>query len=400
MAFKKNDEWGIIIQKQLELDSIRNEFERNRAKLAKDSYRQELDNLQKIKFQQKLEEKLQKAKEGTDLAEVVKLSLTKESQNQNKRLEVNQKIIEENIQLEKMMNQRKFTEKLTSEEEDLRMNKRERETIIENLSKQKAMRQRYEKDVDTDLKLSQYKQVLRKQEEVQEKERELQLVKQEQEKLIERDMQYRDYFSRLENMQNRKAEAFSKNVSPQLYEKEVNYYQWIDKAEESKRRADYMQEMQREKKKEEDRRVINETLRKQTINYLSKEMTKAIDEELLQRIDYSMKIDQEKNYRRKAQVLSYRDELLNQAAFDKEKRAAEFKLSDKEIQLNRKLFEKNKSSLQRGANEILQCFELAKGQRSPNVSPSCLNTTLQMDYPYPINDRISSRLQRNRNSIF
>lgn len=400
MASKKNDEWGLIIQKQLELDKIRNEAERIRMQQKKETYRNELDSFSRVKQQQKYEERLQREKEAFELSQQVRILSEKESLNTNRRLEINQKVIEDNIRLEKQLNFRRQAEKITATQEDIKINLAEHQKILENLSQKQSLREKYEKTIDYDIELSKYKQELKRQENYLEKVHDRELIQLEQQRLLERDSQYKQYFSGIQSAQSRKMEAFSKNTSPQLVEKEINYYQWVQKAEEAKRRAESQQDQEKERKRLEDIRVVNETLRKQAeekhfFEVLNKEKNRAIDEDLLNRIDVSMKIDQERNMEKKIRVLNYREELLSQAALDKEKRGLEFKLSEKEKQMNRFLLENDKKSLQRGANEVLKPVS-----RSPNLSPSCQNTTLQMDYVYRKSEMNGNRMQRTRNSIF
>ena len=225
MAVKKNDEWGIIIQKQLELDTIRNHLEKNRLKLQQEAYRNELDALAKIKQGQKDQEKIQKLKEAQEISERVRMLSDKEQEKRHRQLEENQRIIEENIELEKLLNKRKYIEKLQSKSQDIDMNIKENEKILENLSKRKALKQQYENTIDIDMKYAQEKHYMEKNKGLQEKEKELQNIRLEQERLAQRDAKYKGFYARVQENQNKKMEAFTHNVAPKMFEKEINYMQ-------------------------------------------------------------------------------------------------------------------------------------------------------------------------------
>ena len=210
MAVKKNDEWGIIIQKQLELDTIRNHLEKNRLKLQQEAYRNELDALAKIKQGQKDQEKIQKLKEAQEISERVRMLSDKEQEKRHRQLEENQRIIEENIELEKLLNKRKYIEKLQSKSQDIDMNIKENEKILENLSKRKALKQQYENTIDIDMKYAQEKHYMEKNKGLQEKEKELQNIRLEQERLAQRDAKYKGFYARVQENQNKKMEAFTR----------------------------------------------------------------------------------------------------------------------------------------------------------------------------------------------
>ena len=382
MYNKRNDEWGIIIQKQLEIDEVRNAQEKARYKQQQEEYKRQLDELLVIKNQQKRQQYQQKSQDIKEISNQLQSQLKVEDFKKHQKFEFNKKIVEENLRLQNMSNLNKVHEKDSVMAIDIHNNALDKSKYLENLNRLNQHRRSAEVEMNLNIKLMQDKNYMKKRADIEEKQKESYLVKLEELRFQQRDEEYKAHLNKIQEVQNKKMEVFSKNIAPQLMVKEVNYNQWVTHAEEVKRREEEMRLREIERKKGENFKVVKETLRWQSENKymkkcLDKESERVIDDELTKRVEASLRIDEERNFKKKIEVLSYRDELLHQAAADKARRQGEFKLSEREKNLNRSLLDQDKSKIIRGANEILKSVDLSQ-RRTPLISPSLKNTTLQL----------------------
>lgn len=382
MYNKRNDEWGIIIQRQLEIDEARKALEKARYKQQQDEYKRQLDELLAIKNQQKRQMYQQKSQDIKEITNQLQSQLKVEDLKKQQKFEYNKKIVEENLKLQALTNLNKVHEKDSIMAIDIQNNEMDKNKYLENLNRLDQHRRSAEVGMNLNIKLVQDKNYTKKKAEIEEKQKESYLAKLEELRFQQRDEEYKAHLNKIQDVQNKKMEVFSKNIAPQLMVKEVNYNQWVSHAEEAKRREEEMRLREIERKKGENFKVVKETLKWQSENnymkkILDKESQRAIDDELSKRIEASVRIDEDRNFKKKIEVLSYREELLQQAAADKARRQGEFKLSEREKNLNRSILEQDKSKIIRGANEILKSVDLSH-MRTPLVSPSLKNTTLQL----------------------
>lgn len=349
-------------------------------------------------------ERFNKQKEALVIQQQILENTRKVEQEKQKKIENYQKITQENMQLEFLSHQRKNIEKNNSKLKDLDINSKEKEKILESLSKNQQQRRNYEKEITEDYKFSQEKQKIKKKIEEQEKEFDRIIITQAQEKLKQKDIQYKDYFEKIQAKRDEKMNNFAKTITPKVFEKDINYFAWLQHSEESKIQSENQKTLEAERKKQEEKRVMNEVLRKQTVEkqnleMLSKEQNRAIDEDLKKRVEISLFVEEEKKYKKILEKINYREELLTQAAIDKDKRNSEYKLSEKEKILNKQILIHDKNSFQRGANQILKALEVpSRGFRSTTISPSLKNTCLQMDNFYTFENDL--KVITKRNSIF
>lgn len=405
MSTRKNDEWGKVIKKQLELDKVRNDLEKYQARVMKQTYKNQLDEIFKIKQQKKEHENIEKEVERERISEQAKLEFEKNQAEKRKKIEESKRVTEDNLKLKMIIQERKKSEKNSLKDERLAINTKENQKIIENVTNQLQLKKKINEQLTNDFENAKEKKKLKKQKEKLEKINDLLLINQEQDRLKKQDLEFKNYFSTINEEQNKKIEIFEKSITPKLLEKEKKFSKWLQNSEEASRKLDLIQNYEKEKKKELDKKNIREVLRKQTEENrikknISKEKLRILDEELQKRVEYSFHIDEEISLKKKMDNINYRNELLAQAAQDKERKKTEFKLSEKERMLNKSVLDQDKNSLVRGANEILKSSKWIKEPGSPCISPSLKYTTLQIDYTSTPNTFKYSRLQNNRNSLF
>lgn len=382
MQNKRNDEWGVIIQKQLEIDEARNALEKARYKHQQEEYKKQLDALLTIKNQQKRQIHEQKSQDIKEISTQLMNQSKEEDLKRQQKFEINKKIVEENLKLQAINNKNKYKEKSSMLALDIHNIELDKLKSLENQNKWNQHRRSAEVGMNLNLKLVQDKNYMKQKEELEEKQKEIYLTKLEDLRYKQREEEYKAHLSKIQEIQNKKLEVFSKNIAPQLVVKEINYKQWVNNAEEAKRREEENRMKELERKKGENSKVVKETLKWQSENkylrkYWDKESDKVLDEELNKRIEVSVRIDEDRNIKKKQEALNYREELLQQAEADKARKKAEFKLSEREKNLNRSILGQDKSTILRGANEILKSVDLSH-KRSSNVSPSLKNTTLQL----------------------
>lgn len=407
MSYRKNDEWGLIIQKQMEMAEIQQNIEKQRYKAQQDAYKKELDNLLKVKAQQKDRQRENKFKESQDIYTQLKFQEEIEKSRKAQVFESQRKIVEENAKLIQISSQVKETNKLNSITEEQKNIEREKERNAESLAIKQIHKKAVENAMSNQMKAFQEKKEQEKIVAVAEKEREMIMALEEEQRMVKRDMNYITDLSKRQQILSKKEEAFSKNIGPKMIEKELNYVSWVEHAAEVKKQEEFQRRLDIERKRDQETKHVNEILRRQAEEremqkFISREKSRAEDEELQKRIEYSMRAEQERFLKKKYDVLSYREELLNQAALDKEKRQSEYRLSDKEKMINKSILENDKSSLQKGAERMLKSVEVSKNLLKPSgeYSPSLRNTTLQMDYAMPVGKELGDVRMNKRHSIF
>ena len=378
---KRDDEWGIIIKKQIEQDQARSQIERLQHKQQQEEYKKQLDSLLSIKNQQKLSKIHEKSQDLTQIHSQIQFLTHEQEAKKQQKLEDYKKIVADNLKLQAYSTSQKTKEKNLLLELEKQNNNMDRTKYLESLNQYKSHKKSIEQEMARNLKFSQERQEIKKKFEFEAKEKESQLAKQEELRFIARDQEYKYHLNKIKENQMKKMEVFSINIAPKLVEKELDYEKWVKHAEEEKRNEEMRKVLQVERKKEIEAKVVARTLKKQSedkeiMKILRKDEERAVDDELQRRIEVSMRIDEDRNYRKKVDVLSYREELLQQAEFDKFRKKNEFKLSEREKSYNKSLLEE-KNLLVRGANEIIRPSE-GINKRTPGISPSLKSTTLQL----------------------
>jgi hypothetical protein len=378
---QRNDEWGLIIKKQLEIDQARALLERKKLKKQQEDYKKQLDALISQKNAQKVSHIHQKSQEINQITSHFHQLSQEEDLKRLQKLEQHRKIIEENLKLQNFNNSQKDQQKFQILEQDKQNNQLDKARHFESMALQKQHRKLLEQEMSKNLKFSLERQEIQKKTENEEKNREFFLAKQEELRFMQRDQDYRDHVNKIRENQMKKMEIFSQNIAPKLVQKEINYQQWVQHAEEVKKLEEQRKVLENERKREVNEKVVAETLKKQAEDrevrkFIRKEEEKAVDDELQRRIEFSVRIDEDRNFRKRVEGISYREELLQQAAADKLRKQNEFKLSQREKNLNKSLLDVEKSSILRGANEIIKATDVNK--RTPGLSPSLKSTTLQL----------------------
>lgn len=379
--YKRDDEWGIIIKKQVEQDQARSNLERLQHKLQQEEYKKQLDSLLSIKHQQKQSKVQEKSQDLTQIHSQIQFQSHEQEAKRQQKLEEYKKLVEDNLKLQAYSLSQKAKEKNLLLELEKQNNSLDRSKYLDSINQYKSHKKSIEQEMARNLKFSQDRQEIRKKIEFEAKEKESQLAKQEELRFIARDQEYKSHLNKIKENQMKKMEVFSINIAPKLVEKELDYERWVKHAEEERRNEEMRKMMEIERRKEIEAKVVARTLKKQSedkeiMKVLRKDEERAVDDELQRRIEFSMRIDEDRNLRKKVDVLSYREELLQQAEFDKIRKKNEFKLSEREKSYNKSLLEE-KNLLVRGANEIIRPSE-GINKRTPGMSPSLKSTTLQL----------------------
>ncbi|CAG9334413.1 unnamed protein product [Blepharisma stoltei] len=394
----KIDEWGVILEKQLELNKIHEIDEKARQAHEKEFLRRELDYQQSLKEAQKRQKLNLIAKDYEDVQERTnwfrRQDLIKREQERMQKSEI----------AENLLNHHSFIKQREAEER--------KQKYLEELEQAKIARQNIEIDeqrkIAQKIQLNREQQMIRqlqeeqakerKQIDMNEKQREMELIMQRKERDDKREREYKQHYQHIYEDQLNKAIRFSSVIAKEM-QKDSQIDNWIEKGVENYQQKLAEKEAYEREVKERNAKAVKDMLRNQIEQKESqkrKEMEeyRKEQEELNKRVEFSRMLEEERERQKFMQKQDYVDQLLRQTKAEEDSKAYTFKLSDHEKLLNKNLLDEAILSrrFKRGADEIV------KG-RSPSQSLEETNPRKILAYEYnaPIIGETQSLRHRGNN---
>jgi hypothetical protein len=362
MLKKPQDEWGVIINKQAELNQRREQEEKIRQQKEKERYRSELE--QQALFNQKRKEEEQRLREAESLT--IKLQAkafqSEEERRKYQESQLHKSLADEYLTQASSLKTRQQVElqsKLKEEQDLIRFN----QALLEEDRRRKL--QQREKLFQDDQEMLQGKSISQRRRQQEAKNQMLQdldLLRMKKEAEEKKEKDYRDYFERVSDQQAKKQQLYSQKVAVINAEKDFHINSWVNKSVD-----DYQRSVQ--EKMEKDRKArqahlenVNQTLKhqldeKNKNEMLRSEEKKRLADELQRKIDENKRIEEEKLRNRRQQQAEYFTHLSYQANEASDMRTSVFKLSETEKKMNKQYSVDvgiGKNNLSLGAQEILK----------------------------------------------
>ncbi|OMJ95619.1 hypothetical protein SteCoe_859 [Stentor coeruleus] len=371
MFKKPQDEWGLVVQKQAELNSQQEFKEKQRRLEEKERYHQELEQ-QAYYHQQKLkEEKRIKDSEGFLIKEQVKAFQQEENRKKQLNSEFQKNLAEEYLTHASYLKNRQTEEiqsKLREEQKQLEIAKA---LLEQERLKKLQLKEKLHQDNIEMLNYKSYKEQEKKREaqEVTRQDLELMRIKKETEEKKEQD--YRNYYEKVQQNQMMKQRLYAEQVGAKLVGKESDLTSWVGKNVENYNRNLTEKEMYERRVKQANIENIKETLKSQIeeknrIEQQRLEEKRRNTEEMNRIVEENRRKEEERQRIRKMQQADYFKNLSTQAAEVQDIRNSTYKMSELEKKLNKNL--PLDQSLVRNNNFSLGAQEILKPkQRSSSI---------------------------------
>lgn len=385
MLKKPQDEWGLVIQKQTELNTQQDLKEKQRKLEEKERYRQELEQQAYYRQQKLREEKRIKDSEGFLIKEQVKAFQQEENRKKQLNSEYQKNLAEEYLTHANHLKNRQNEEiqaKLREEQKQLE--------IAKSLLEQEKFRklQLKEKLHQDDIEMLNYKsykeqEKIREAQEATRQDLELMRIKKETEEKKEQD--YRNYYDKIQQNQMMKQRLYSEQVGAKLVGKESDLTSWVGKNVENYNRNLTEKEIYERRVKQANIESIKETLKSQVeeksrIEQQRLEEKRRNTEEMNRIIEENRRKEEERQRIRKMQQADYFKNLSSQAAEIQDIRNSTYKMSDLERKLNKNL--PLDQSLVRNNNFSLGAQEILKPkQRSNSIFGTPNESSTQVPRP-------------------
>lgn len=362
MFKKPQDEWGVIINKQAELNQKREQEEKLRQLQEKERYRYELEQQALLVQKRKEEEQRLREIEASRIKSQAKAFQSEEEQRKYQESMLHKSLADEYLSQANFVKSKQQLDqqnKLREEQELIRFN----QALLEEERRRKQ--QQREKLHQEDLEMLQAKSVSERRKQQESKNQmlyDLDLMRQKKESEEKKERDYRDYFDRVANQQAKKQQIYSQKVGAVNAEKEMSRNFWVSKSVD-----EYQKNLQDKMEKERRAKLaslenVKETLKYQLEEKNKNELVKAeerkrLADEVQRKIDETRRIEEERMRNRRIQQAEYFNHLSSQANEFNEMRTSAFKLSDTEKKMNKQYSVEvgvGRNNLSLGAQEILK----------------------------------------------
>jgi hypothetical protein len=356
LSRKPVDEWGLIVQKQSDLNKLREYEERVNKNIEKNDYRKDLLFQQQLRDSQKKSELVLKQQESQEINQKV---LYFKNQEDLKKLQENQ--LKKQISEDYLMHQNYIKQKELQEKKQKCLQEQEhlyrvRSEVEADEKRRKEARDKWSMEQLQILNFKREQEMMKKEAELNDKQYELELIRQRRAKDDQRDQNYKEYYQKVNLHQTHnmdklnqymakdtktqeRADWIDKNIAEQknLLEQKEEYEKYIRQANIRSNNTTLKQQME---EKERQRLMDLEDQRKQ-------------DGEHLRRIQDSMKFEQTKEIQKRLQRIQYSEDLFMQKTQWNDEQLMTYKLSDNEKKFNKGIID-DKMMLQRGGAQILK----------------------------------------------
>lgn len=392
------DEWSLVVQRQAQMIKQQQEEEKLAREAAKESYKKDLDYMRQMKDLEKQSKEEIRQREAQELSTKI-LSYQEELERKKQEEAILKKSLADTYSFHSnYIKQKDFSERLQKLQEEqaqllrlkqeLEAEERRRREQREQLSQQDAEMMRYKEMQDR----------LRRENDQQEKIYDRQLAELNQKLMDDRERQYREYYKRKQEELLEKINRHRENVTTQELARQAQINKWISNAE----YEHMMRQLEKEQKERELRQNTISNVAQSIRSQLEERNTKMMQEqqekrrqgyEMEEKIQAYKSWEQQREMEKKQQQLMYREQLALQAAQTQEVRMSNYKLSEYERRVNRKILGMSEDSSPSASTNI---------STGNNVSRSPLHASAAEILRSPIasepsRDRSSSRSPMNGN---
>jgi hypothetical protein len=357
MAYRKPvDEWGVIIQKQSELNKKRETEERQQRFEEKTDYRKDLLFQQQLRDVQKKEVLSQKQIDAQEVALRANYFKQQEDMRRNQESILKKQMGEDYMTHQNMIKQKEIEERQRKYQEEQAHLARVRQELEIEEQRKKDAREKWNMEQQMMLNFKREQETQKKLAEQQEKLHDIELMRQRKQREEEREQKYRDYYQKLNQYQNNNMERFHQFMTRDT--KEVERATWIDKNVAEQNSLLAQKEEYEKYLKQMNIRNNNETLRlqmeeKERTRLMAIEEQRRHAEEHKRRVEESLRLEQEREMQKRMQKMQYNEDLGTQKNIWNEVQMNQFKLTEHEKKLNRNMIDE-KALLQRGGAQILK----------------------------------------------
>ncbi|OMJ86320.1 hypothetical protein SteCoe_12168 [Stentor coeruleus] len=357
MAYRRPvDEWGMIIQKQSDLNKQREYEERQNRVVEKDGYRKDLLFQQQLRDIQKKDELSYKQVEAQEVSQRVNYFKQQEEMKKNQEVQLKKQMADDYISHQSLIRQREQEErdrKYREEQEHLARVKFELEA---EERRKKEARERWTMEQQQVLNFKREQENMKKSAEQQEKLYDLELMRQRKAREEQREQNYRNYYQKLSEHQSSNADRLNQYMSRDT--KDLERAQWIEKSVAEQNALLAQKEEYERNLRQMNIRNTNNVLRqqmedKERMRQMGLDEQRRQAEEHKRRIEESMKLEQERERQKRLEKAQYSEELSTQKAVWNDVQMMNYKLSENEKKLNRNMIDE-KALLQKSAQQILK----------------------------------------------
>ena len=362
MYKKPQDEWGVIINQQAELNRRREQEEKQRALQEKDRYRQDLEQQAFVNQRKKEEEQRLRDVEASKVRTQVKAFQSEEERRKQQELQIQKSLADEYLYQASSVKNRQVVEqriKLKQEQDLIRYN----QELLEQEKRQKRVQK--EQLQQEKLEMLQAKALSERKKQDEAKNQmlyDLEQLRQKKEQEEKKEKDYRDYFERVGEQQLKKQQLYNQKVGFLNAEKDYKLSSWVSKSVDQYQKL-MDDKMQQEKRvKQNNLENVKETLKyqveeKNRAEYLKNEERKKLSDEVQRKIEENRKIEEEKMRNKKMMQYEYFNHLSSQSTETNEMRSSMLKLSEVERKMNKNYSMDTgvgRNNLSLGAQEILK----------------------------------------------
>ena len=406
------DEWSLVVQRQAQIIKQQEEEQKLAREVAKESYKKDLDYMRQMKDLEKQSHEEIRYQEAQELSMNI-LSYQDELERKKQEEAMLKKSLADSYSLHShYIKQKDYSEKLQKLQEEqtqiirlkqeLEAQERRRREQREQLSQQDAEMMRYKEMQES----------LRRENEQQEKNYDRQLAELNQKLMDDRERQYREYYKRKQEELLEKINRHRENVTTQELARQAQINKWISNAE----YEHMMRQLEKEQKERELRQNnisdVAQSIRSQLVESNRKMMQEQQEKkrqgyEMDEKIQAYKSWEQQKEIEKKQHQQMYREQLALQAAQIQEVRMSNYKLSEYERRVNRKILERSednahvssgyhpsKSPLHASAAQILK----SPITRQPSRDKSSPRSPMNGNFSQPVRNEHSALTAAGRPS--
>jgi hypothetical protein len=391
---KPIDEWSLVVQRQAQIIKQQEEEEKLAREAAKESYKKDLDYMRQMKDLEKQSQEEIRQREAQELSMKI-LSYQEELERKKQEETMLKKSLADTYSFHSnYIKQKDYSEKLQKlQEEQVQLLRLKQELEAE----ERRRREQREQMSQQDAEMMRYKEMqdrLRRENEQQEKIYDRQLAELNQKLMDDRERQYREYYKRKQEELLEKINRHRENVTTQELARQAQINKWISNAE----YEHMIRQLEKEQKERELRQNNISNVAQSIRSQLEERNMKMVqDQQEKRRQGYEMEEkvqaykswEQQRDMDKKQQQQMYREQLAIQAAQIQEVRMNNYKLSEYERRVNRKILGVSEDSSTIASN-------------GNNVSRSPLHATAAEILRSPVasepsRDRSSTRSHMNGN---
>ncbi|OMJ90494.1 hypothetical protein SteCoe_7081 [Stentor coeruleus] len=357
MAYRRPvDEWGMIIQKQSELNKQRDVEDRQNRVVEKNDYRKDLLFQQQLRDMQKKDELSYKQVEAQEVSQRVNYFKQQEDMKKMQGIQLKKQMADDYLTQQNMIKQREQENRERKYREEQEHLSRVKAELESEERRKKEARDRWTMEQQQVLNFKREQENQKKSVENQEKIYDMELIRQRKVREEQREQNYRDYYQKLSEHQTSNADRLNQYMVRDT--KDMERANWIEKnvAEQNSLLAQkdeyekYLRQM--------NIRNNNNTL-KQQIEEKERTRQLALNEQQRQaedhrrRVEESLKLEQEREMQKRMIKAQYSEDLSSQKTMWNDMQMMNYKLSDNEKKFNRNMIDE-KAALQRGGQQILK----------------------------------------------